>query len=89
MARRGIPFGLREVTPEIEAEPEQFPSGGGVGLLFQSFQANLAKQFEFIRKSRANFPAFPFTNPAGSTGLDPIIGQGGAAAKRNYQWPAE
>lgn len=89
MARRGIPFGLREVTPEINAEPEQFPNGGGVGLLFQSFQADLAEQFEFIQKLWANNPTFPFTNPAGASGLDPIIGQGGTAAHRQYLWPAE
>ena len=88
MARRGIPFGRREVTPEIEAQPEQFPSGG-VGLLFMSFQANLAAQFEFIQKSWVNLASFPFSNPAGDTGVDPIIGQGGTAADRDYKWPAK
>jgi Dyp-type peroxidase family len=88
MARRGIPFGLREVTPAIESQPEQFPSGGGVGLLFQSFQADLGAQFEFIQKAWVNNASFPFSNPAGHTGVDPIIGQGGTPADRNYAWPA-
>ena len=85
MARRGIPFGLREVTPLIDSQPEQFPSGGGVGLLFQSFQANLKDQFEFIQKSWVNDPTFP----RNGTGIDPIIGQGGNAAVRLYKWPTK
>ena len=91
MARRGIPFGLREVTPAIESQPEQFPSGGGVGLLFQSFQAELAVQFEFIQKIWANNASFPLSNPAGDSGIDPIIGQSvspAPASDRTYAWPA-
>jgi Dyp-type peroxidase family len=88
MARRGIPFGQREVTPAISSQPEQFPSGGGVGLLFQSFQADLGVQFEFIQKTWVNNANFPLSNPAGHTGVDPIIGQGGTPADRAYQWPA-
>lgn len=87
MARRGIPFGLREVTPEIDCQPEQFPSGGGVGLLFQSFQANFANQFEFIQSAWANNASFPFSNPAGNSGIDPIIGQSPNSADRDYLWP--
>ena len=89
MARRGIPFGLREVTPAIESEPEQFPAGCGFGLLFQSFQADLRKQFEFIQNAWVNNADFPFSNPAGKTGVDPIIGQGGTPADRAYEWPKE
>ena len=85
MARRGIPFGLREVTPLIDSQPEQFPSGGGVGLLFQSFQANLSKQFEFIQQAWVNDPTFP----KNGTGIDPIIGQGGTVADRLYKWPTK
>jgi deferrochelatase/peroxidase EfeB len=88
MARRGIPFGLREVTPAIHSQPEQFPSGGGVGLLFQSFQADLGAQFEFIQKAWVNDAAFPLSNPAGRTGIDPVLGQGGTPADRSYKWPA-
>lgn len=88
MARRGIPYGQREVTPEIESQAEQFPQDG-VGLLFMSFQAKLADQFEFIQKAWANAPAFPFSNPAGHTGIDPIIGQSTtppAPNDRSYTW---
>ena len=95
MARRGIPFGLREVTPAIDSQPEQFPSGG-VGLLFMSFQANLATQFEFIQKAWVNNADFPFLNPPKHTGLDPIIGQTqppvvppATDPHRDYQWPAK
>ncbi len=84
MARRGIPFGRREVTPEIESQPEQFPTDG-VGLLFMSFQTDLANQFEFIQKNWANLSSFPFSNPSNS-GVDPIIGQGGTPADRQYKW---
>jgi Dyp-type peroxidase family len=88
MARRGIPFGLREVTPAIDSQPEQFPSGGGVGLLFQSFQADLAAQFEFIQKAWVNNAGFPFLVPPKNTGVDPLIGQGGTPADRSYEWPS-
>lgn len=92
MARRGIPFGQREVTPAIESQPEQFPSGGGVGLLFQSFQADLREQFEFIQKTWVNDAMFPNLIPARHTGIDPIIGQSPRPADpkdRSYEWPAE
>lgn len=88
MARRGIPYGQREVTPEIDSQPEQFPAGG-VGLLFMSFQAKLADQFEFIQTAWANNAGFPFSNPAGHTGVDPIIGQSATPpdpADRSYVW---
>ena len=88
MARRGIPFGNREVTPEIDSQPEQFPSGD-VGLLFMSFQAKLADQFEFIQTAWANNAGFPFSNPAGTSGVDPIIGQSvapPALGDRAYTW---
>ncbi len=78
MARRGIPFGHRNDDPDdgrIDTKPE-----GGVGLLFMSYQASIANQFEFIQKSWANDSNFPVTN----TGLDLIIGQGGP--KYPTQW---
>ena len=84
MARRGIPFGQREVTPEIESQPEQFPAGG-VGLLFMSFQAKLADQFEFIQNTWANNVGFPSAN----VGIDPIIGQSTTPpppGDRSYEW---
>lgn len=60
MARRGIPFGGGE------------GSGAPVGLLFMSYNRNIATQFEFIQQSWANNINFQ----VGGTGLDPIIGQG-------------
>lgn len=60
MARRGIPFGGGE------------GSGAPVGLLFMSYNRNIATQFEFIQQSWAN--NINFQRPG--TGLDPIIGQG-------------
>lgn len=71
MARRGIPFGIRNDDPEdglIDNKPE-----GDVGLLFMSYQASIVDQFEFIQKNWANNSNFSKPN----TGLDLIIGQGG------------
>ncbi|WP_037327373.1 Dyp-type peroxidase [Runella zeae] len=70
MARRGIPFGHREVPIEIDQHYAQMPEGD-VGLLFMSYQASIEKQFEFIQVNWANEPNFEHPN----TGLDPIIGQ--------------
>jgi Dyp-type peroxidase family len=71
MARRGITFGCRNVNTEIDPLPVQSPNEG-VGLLFMSYQASIANQFEFIQRSWANDPNFPSPN----AGSDPIIGQG-------------
>lgn len=71
MARRGIPYGLRNVPTQVEElEPLQMPTGD-VGLLFMSFQASIIDQFEFIQKMWANDDAFE----QNGTGIDPIIGQ--------------
>lgn len=86
MARRGIPYGQREVGTEFDCAPEQLPTGAGVGLLFQSFQADLGRQFEFIQKMWANNVEFPLLNPQ-VTGLDPLIGQGQSAGARDFVWP--
>lgn len=70
MARRGIIYGKRKQnakTKELEDQPT-----AGVGLLFMSFQQNIATQFEFIQQSWANNDNFV----KGSTGGDGIIGQG-------------
>jgi deferrochelatase/peroxidase EfeB len=88
MARRGIPYGMREVTTEFDCEPEQVPTDGGFGLLFQSFQADIEMQFEFIQKQWANASRFPFSNPAGASGVDPLIGQATSATERDFNWPA-
>jgi Dyp-type peroxidase family len=87
-ARRGIPNGQREVSTQFDCQPEQFPTGSGIGLLFQSFQSDIAKQFEFIQKSWANNSSFPFSNPAGNSGIDPIVGQSIKPADREYNWPS-
>jgi Dyp-type peroxidase family len=71
MARRGIPFGLRNVNTNITPSIPQMPDDG-VGLLFMSYQASLINQFEFIQTNWVNDPNFPSTG----NGSDPILGQG-------------
>ncbi|OGX89944.1 hypothetical protein BEN49_00880 [Hymenobacter coccineus] len=72
MARRGIIYGHRFVHPN-QAEFEEMPTKG-VGLLFMSFQRDLAAQFEFIQRQWVNNAEFSRATPP--TGLDPVIGQG-------------
>jgi len=63
ITRRGITYG--DPTPpgeDLDALPE-----GGVGLLFQCCQADLARQFEYLQKL-AN-------NSVPTRGPDPVIGQ--------------
>lgn len=70
MARRGITYGHRNITTEIDPLPEQMPEDG-VGLLFMSFQKSIINQFEFIQEKWVNDSDFPKDN----NGIDPIIGQ--------------
>ena len=72
MARRGIIYGHRFVHPN-EATFEEMPTKN-VGLLFMSFQADLAQQFEFIQGQWVNNVKFSHATPP--TGTDPVIGQG-------------
>jgi Dyp-type peroxidase family len=73
MARRGIPFGYRDVSTEQPSINEnQYPSKG-VGLLFMSYQKSLVDQFEFIQ-GMANLNDNSAIIKDG--GVDPIIGQG-------------
>jgi Dyp-type peroxidase family len=72
MARRGIPFGHRNVNTEVDPSFAQMPNGD-VGLLFMSFQKSIENQFEFIQKNWVNNVNFPNAN----NGIDPIIGQNG------------
>lgn len=81
MARRGIPYGSRV---EGSFENTDLMPEGGVGLLFQSFQANLVNQFEFLQQTWANNPNFPSAN----AGLDPIIGES-AAHKSTGPFPVK
>ena len=87
MARRGIPYGRRDVSTEIDPSIPQMPDGG-VGLLFMSFQKSIENQFEFIQKNWVNEVAFPKSTISAidldakghptvniPSGIDPIIGQ--------------
>lgn len=87
MARRGIPYGRRDVSTEIDPSIPQMPDGG-VGLLFMSFQKSIENQFEFIQKTWVNDVNFPSdrvdaldlskkppTKVTIPSGIDPIIGQ--------------
>jgi len=68
MARRGIPYGERS---DASFENTDLMPEKEVGLLFQSYQADIANQFEFLQETWANNPAFPQQ----ADGIDPIIGQ--------------
>jgi Dyp-type peroxidase family len=79
MARRGIPYGERTDDPfdgNIDTKPTR-----GVGLLFQSYQASIEKQFERIQRFWANNEGFV----QGGVGLDLIIGQGNYPSENEYQ----
>jgi Dyp-type peroxidase family len=74
MARRGITYGTR--ADDLSDRPTD-----GVGLLFMSYQASIAGQFEVIQRDWANSSTFPGddTDPnrtGYSIGNDPVIGQG-------------
>ncbi|HEV8083707.1 MAG TPA: hypothetical protein VGP55_10915 [Chitinophagaceae bacterium] len=79
MARRGIPYGHRNVSTTIEQTFVQMPERG-VGLLFMSFQKSIANQFEFIQKNWVNKTGFPKQ----TTGIDDVIGQGTGSRKGHY-----
>ncbi|MBN8641761.1 MAG: Dyp-type peroxidase [Flavobacteriales bacterium] len=81
MARRGIPYGHRNVPTSIEQDFLQMP-GDGVGLLFMSFQASIANQFEHIQHLANQVDK---ENP---NDLDPIIGQDGLKNKSTGEFPA-
>jgi deferrochelatase/peroxidase EfeB len=86
MARRGIPYGLRNVSTEIDPAILQMPKGD-VGLLFMSYQKSITNQFEFIQQNWANNRDFA----VGTSGIDPIIGQSvndaEKAIDRHYNFP--
>ncbi len=69
LVRRGVPYGERG-------------GSGPVGLLFLSYQADFAGQFEFQQSLWANTLGFLRAN----TGLDPVIGQG-TPLSQGQAWP--
>jgi Dyp-type peroxidase family len=71
IARRGITYGY---NPEREQRP-----GHGVGLLFQSCQADLARQFEHLVTMWGRDPDFPEVND----GSDPLLGP----SHEPQRWP--
>lgn len=90
MARRGIPYGRRMQDPDT-AEFVDKPNDG-VGLLFMSYQASIARQFHFMQVQWANDRKFPKLGEADApVGIDPIIGQANVAstvlAKTDHVWP--
>ncbi|TLZ58908.1 MAG: hypothetical protein E6K16_07900 [Methanobacteriota archaeon] len=74
IVRRGIPYGIRP------------PVTGEVGLLFQAFQSDISRQFEFIQRTWVDNPNFPEFRilPGLNTGDDALIGQHPRAVQR---WP--
>jgi Dyp-type peroxidase family len=85
LLRRGIPFERRNAGMPGKVEK---------GLLFNAYMASIENQFEFLQRRWANDPQFPtstvsrFPRPAGSggaiAGLDPVIGDDPAAARRRF-----
>jgi Dyp-type peroxidase family len=76
IARRGIPYGLRDMRAGTSIE--QLPENG-VGLLFMSYQASIETQFEFMQQKWINNLHFP----SNGNGSDPIL-VNGPATKRGY-----
>jgi len=85
MIRRCITYGTRSDAKPKPGDPsmlvldntvptEKLPTGG-VGLLFQSYQADIRTQFETTQG---------WANSAGSGGIDPVIGQAQSAM---LDWP--
>ena len=74
IVRRGIPYGTRP------------PVTGEVGLLFQAFQSDISRQFEFIQRTWVDNPNFPEFRilPGLNTGDDALSGQHPRAVQR---WP--
>ena len=71
IVRRGIVYDKRPLNTSTNMPPDELPSKD-VGLLFMSFQASIANQFEFIQQIWASDSSFPKDN----VGRDSIIGQG-------------
>ncbi|RZJ65130.1 MAG: peroxidase [Flavobacterium sp.] len=67
MARRGIPYGNRDVEPMLDPANSQMPDAN-VGLLFMSFQHSIVNQFEAIQIHINSLDG-------DGNGNDPVIGQ--------------
>ncbi len=84
IVRRGVPYGVRPTPP---GDASAGTSGSGeVGLLFQAFQSDIARQFEFIQRTWVDNPNFPefLLFPGLNSGDDALIGQHPRAAQK---WP--
>src|SRR5207245_9912465 len=85
IVRRGVPYGVRSPPPgETYAGAS---ASGEVGLLFQAFQGDIARQFEFIQRTWVDNPNFPefLLFPGLNTGYDALICQR-PRASRNRHW---
>ncbi|HEV7516231.1 MAG TPA: peroxidase, partial [Thermoanaerobaculia bacterium] len=71
IVRRSIPYGRRQGQDENPPTLKDAPDTG-VGMLFMSFQANIADQFAFLQKVWANDTQKP---EEARDGIDPLIGQ--------------
>lgn len=77
IVRRGMPYDEAGRNNDLSKHPEK-----GVGLLFLSYQANIARQFETIQ-TWANTGVIPVTGVR--RGIDGIVGQGKNLIKQD--WP--
>lgn len=84
IVRRGVPFGVRPAPPSSVSTSTS--AAGETGLLFQCFQSDIARQFEFIQRTWVDNPNFPefLLFPGLNTGDDALIGQHPRAAQK---WP--
>jgi len=84
IVRRGVPYGVRPTTSSSVSAGAT--ANGEVGLLFQAFQGDIARQFEFIQRTWVDNPNFPelLLFPGLNTGDDALIGQHPRAAQK---WP--
>src|SRR5437667_2641990 len=82
IVRRGIPYGVRPAPSRSVSAGAT--ANGEVGLLFQAFQSDIARQFEFIQRTWVDNPNFPdlLLVPALNPGDDARIGPHPRASAR-------
>ncbi|KAA1104038.1 hypothetical protein PGT21_050353 [Puccinia graminis f. sp. tritici] len=82
MIRNGIPYG-----PELtEEETDMMKTKENRGLLFVSYQSEIADGFQFVQKTWSNNPRFPAQTAANVTaGLDLLAGQTSDESPRTAQ----